>query len=293
MRRRFLTADVFTDRMFGGNPVAVVLDATGLAAERMQALATEFNYSETTFVLPPSDPAHTAHVRIFTPAREVPFAGHPNIGTAFVLARQAVAQGRPVPERLVFEEAAGLVAVDLLLEAGMVVGAELTSPQTLSRLSTAPVAERRCLPRARRGRHPHGPARAAGHLGGAAVPGGRTGVAGRLAPGADEAGRVWRRAAAGRRGRDLRLHARRGRGDGRAVPHVHAAADDRRPGDWQCHGRDDGAAGRAARRAGDTALRVGQGVDMGRGSLLLSRAKRRDGGIAAYVGGRCVPMFEG
>ena len=88
MRHRYVTADVFTDRVFGGNPpVAVVLDAAGLSAEQMQAITCEFNYSETTFVLPPRDPSHTAWVRIFNPSREMPFAGHPNIGTAFVLAR--------------------------------------------------------------------------------------------------------------------------------------------------------------------------------------------------------------
>ena len=80
MKRRYATADVFTDRMFGGNPLAVVLDAAGLSTAEMQAIALEFNYSETTFVLPPDDPAHTAKVRIFTPRTEVPFAGHPNVG---------------------------------------------------------------------------------------------------------------------------------------------------------------------------------------------------------------------
>ena len=190
MLRRFLTADVFTDRMFGGNPVAVVLDTAGLGAEQMQALATEFNYSETTFILPPSDSAHTAHVRIFTPAREVPFAGHPNIGTAFVLARQAAAQGQPIPKRLVFEEAAGLVVVDLLLEGGMVVGAELTSPADPVALVLRAGCGRRCLPRAGRGGHPHAWAHAPGHLGRVAVPGRGTRVAGGAAPGANTAGGV-------------------------------------------------------------------------------------------------------
>lgn len=90
---RYVTADVFTDRMVLGNPVAVLLDATGLSTSQMQAIACEFGYTETKFVLAPQDPAHTAQVRIFTPSREVPFAGHPNIGTAFVLAREAAATG--------------------------------------------------------------------------------------------------------------------------------------------------------------------------------------------------------
>ncbi len=88
---------------------AVVLDAAGLSATQMQAIASEFNYSETTFVQPPSDPAHSAWVRIFTPSREVPFAGHPNVGTAFVLAQERAAHGEAVPDQFVFEETAGLV----------------------------------------------------------------------------------------------------------------------------------------------------------------------------------------
>src|ERR1700716_2810254 len=73
MQRRYVTVDVFTDRAFGGNPLAVVLDAGGLSSARMQAIATESNYSETTFVLPPQDSAHDAHVRIFTVRSEIPF----------------------------------------------------------------------------------------------------------------------------------------------------------------------------------------------------------------------------
>jgi trans-2,3-dihydro-3-hydroxyanthranilate isomerase len=123
--------DVFTDRAFGGNPLAVVLDAGGLSTAQMQAIASEFNYSETTFVLPPRDPAHDARVRIFTVYTEIPFAGHPNVGTAFVLATQAV---KP-PAQLKFEEGAGVVAVEILQREGSVVGAELTAPQLLTKLS--------------------------------------------------------------------------------------------------------------------------------------------------------------
>jgi len=125
MKRQFVTVDVFTDRKFGGNPLAVFPDAQGLSTEQMQSIAAEFNYAETTFVLPPSDPKHTAHVRIFTPKAEMPFAGHPNVGTAFVLARLGKAKG----ERLVFEEKAGLVVMDLTFEAGTVTAARLAAPQ--------------------------------------------------------------------------------------------------------------------------------------------------------------------
>jgi trans-2,3-dihydro-3-hydroxyanthranilate isomerase len=139
MRRRYVTADVFTETPFEGNPVAVVLDAEGLSAERMQQIAVEFGYSESTFVLPPRDPSHTAWVRIFTPDREIPFAGHPNIGTAFVLAAQAAAAGKELPDTLLFEEQAGLVPVKLIRDGGKVVGGELVAPEAFSRRSQAAV----------------------------------------------------------------------------------------------------------------------------------------------------------
>lgn len=85
MTRRFYTLDVFTGQILSGNPLAVVLDAHGLDDQRMQAVTREFNLSETVFVTPPDDPAHRASVRIFTPGREVPFAGHPTVGTAVLL----------------------------------------------------------------------------------------------------------------------------------------------------------------------------------------------------------------
>ena len=125
----FVTVDVFTDRRFGGNPLAVFPDARGLTAEQMQLLANEFNLSETTFVLPPDNPQHHARVRIFTPRFELPFAGHPNVGTGYVLAQR---DGNP-PEHYVFEEPAGLVRVHVLRDnAKHVIGARISAPQSLS-----------------------------------------------------------------------------------------------------------------------------------------------------------------
>ncbi|HYD06843.1 MAG TPA: PhzF family phenazine biosynthesis protein, partial [Reyranella sp.] len=132
MKVPFQTVDVFTDRKFGGNPLAVIPDAEGLTSEQMQSIAAEFNLAETTFVLPPKDPNNTAHVRIFTPKSEMPFAGHPNVGTAFVLARM----GRVSDDRLVFEEKAGLVPLDLTREHGIVVAARLAAPQPLTLIDT-------------------------------------------------------------------------------------------------------------------------------------------------------------
>jgi trans-2,3-dihydro-3-hydroxyanthranilate isomerase len=107
----FTLVDVFTGRPFGGNQLAVFPDAAGIADETMQQLAREFNFSETTFVLPPSDPSCTCRVRIFTPHRELPFAGHPTVGTAAVLA--GLSQGEPSGRQFVFEEGIGPVTVSV------------------------------------------------------------------------------------------------------------------------------------------------------------------------------------
>lgn len=135
MKRRYVTADVFTTQIFGGNPLAVVLDAEGLSTAQMQSIALEFNYSETTFVLPPRNAAHTAQVRIFTPRAELPFAGHPNVGTAFLLASQEHFPMAAHVQEFLFEEAAGIVPMKLLWVDGVVVGAELRAPEALSRRS--------------------------------------------------------------------------------------------------------------------------------------------------------------
>ncbi len=125
----FVTVDVFTDRRFGGNPLAVFPAADGLTDGQMQAIAAEFNLSETTFVLPPHDPRNHARVRIFNRTSEMPFAGHPNVGTGYVLARRAQA----TPEHLTFEEQAGLVRVHLLHGADKTVsGARISAPRSLS-----------------------------------------------------------------------------------------------------------------------------------------------------------------
>lgn len=130
----FETVDVFTDRRFGGNPLAVLLDAQGLSGAEMQAIAREFNLSETTFVLPPSDPAHAAEVRIFTPATELDFAGHPNVGTALVLA----AHMQQRPEALVFEQRAGLVPIRFDWSGSP--QATLEAPRPLARGASVPAS---------------------------------------------------------------------------------------------------------------------------------------------------------
>ena len=126
----FIICDVFSSQRFGGNQLAVLPDATGLTEDQMQQVAREFNFSESTFVFPPES-GHSRKVRIFTPAREVPFAGHPNIGTAFALA--STGEFGEFEDRLqvVFEEAAGLVKVSIERRDEDRLWCELTAPQSL------------------------------------------------------------------------------------------------------------------------------------------------------------------
>jgi trans-2,3-dihydro-3-hydroxyanthranilate isomerase len=137
---KFVTCDVFTDRRFGGNPLAVLPDARGLSDEQMQLIAREFNFSETTFVLPPDDPRNTARVRIFTPVRELPFAGHPTVGTAFVLATLGTIARET--RDIVFEEGVGPVPVSIEREGQRVTRCTLTAAQLPKQpAATAPSRE--------------------------------------------------------------------------------------------------------------------------------------------------------
>lgn len=288
--------DVFTDRPFGGNPLAVVLDAQGLPTTQMQAIATEFNYSETTFVLPPANAANDAHVRIFTPTTELPFAGHPNVGTAFVMAKLA----EKLPVRLRFEEIAGLVPVEILVKDGSVTGAELTAPQRLSRMTEiSPEQTAACLSLStsdvRTDRHP--PQIVA------------VGTAFLVAE-------LRSREALRTAKPDTAAFARTFPVDGAFAVYFYTrdVPASEQPADIQARMFFPGASGliedpatgsatvaAAALLAdldsttdGELSLRVGQGLDMGRPSLLLTRV-RKEGGkpVSAHVGGNCVAMMEG
>jgi trans-2,3-dihydro-3-hydroxyanthranilate isomerase len=129
----FETLDVFTPTKYGGNPLAVVFDLEQkLTDDEMQKIAMEFGYSETTFVLPPKDPENnTAWVRIFSPTAEMPFAGHPNVGTATALAWRGELFGKPIGDTVLLEEKAGIVPLDILHDAitGRPTGALLTAPE--------------------------------------------------------------------------------------------------------------------------------------------------------------------
>jgi trans-2,3-dihydro-3-hydroxyanthranilate isomerase len=130
MRYRYYICDVFTDTRFGGNQLAVLPEASGLSDRQMQQIAREFNFAESTFVFPP-EAGHTRKVRIFTPAIEVPFAGHPNVGTAFALATAGEFGPIDGSIKVTFEEKAGLVPVSIHRREGRI-WCELSAPQRLS-----------------------------------------------------------------------------------------------------------------------------------------------------------------
>ncbi|MDX2156919.1 MAG: PhzF family phenazine biosynthesis protein [Hyphomicrobiaceae bacterium] len=142
MRLRFHTLDVFTTTRFGGNPLAVVMDADGLDRTAMQAIAREFNLSETVFVMKPENPAHSARVRIFTPARELPFAGHPTIGTATLLADlRAPDLGGSRNAIIALEEEIGIVRIGVRLRPGEAAFAEFDAPRLPTDQGAVPAME--------------------------------------------------------------------------------------------------------------------------------------------------------
>ena len=145
MALKLHTLDVFTERRFGGNPLAVVHDADELDGKEMQVIARELNLSETVFLLKPANPAHSAKVRIFTPGRELPFAGHPTIGTAILLAelRKMLANGDGERDAIiVLEEGIGTVRVGVRLRAGQAPFAEFDAPKLPEKTGTLAARDR-------------------------------------------------------------------------------------------------------------------------------------------------------
>jgi trans-2,3-dihydro-3-hydroxyanthranilate isomerase len=291
MRRySFITLDVFSSVRFGGNQLAVFPDAGGLSDAEMQALAAEMNYSETSFVLPPADPANSARVRIFNRTAEMPFAGHPNVGTGFALA----ASGRFARDLLRFEEIAGLVEVRIVRgDGGTPTGAEIDAPQPLQILGDLPApAIGRCI-----GVAPeavctagHPPLRAS------------VGVefvlvevsAEALTDAAPDLSAFRETAATHLPGRD-RLSVLLYATDGERIRSRMFAP---LAGTWE-----DPATGSANATLAALLLSLGdapgkrievtQGVEMGRPSLLRVRAWRGADGVRASVGGDCVPVLHG
>ncbi len=143
MQLEFETCDVFTDTRFGGNPLAVVFGGHGLDGAAMQRVAREFNLSETVFVLPAEADGAAARIRIFTPGAELPFAGHPNVGTAVLLARRLGVAG----ESIALDQAAGRVTATLSRDGtGLVTAAEIVAPLPYATTATlTPAAVAACL----------------------------------------------------------------------------------------------------------------------------------------------------
>jgi trans-2,3-dihydro-3-hydroxyanthranilate isomerase len=297
MKVEFATVDVFTGAKFGGNPLAVVTNAQGLTGGQMQSIAAEFNLAETTFVRPPQDATNTAEVRIFTPKAELPFAGHPNVGTAFVLARAGQSYGRAVAgDRLVFEEKAGLVRMDLTRENGVVVATRLAAPVPLSigeEIAPEIVAEACSLEPADIKLAVHRPCIAScgiplvfaelqsrALLARAAV---RTDVLARHLP-MERAVGIHLYVAAREHGVEIQSRM--------FAPLVGV------PEDPATGGANVALIGLLAhyRPEADLVLArtIGQGFDMGRPSVLEASAEKKAGTVTAtYIGGRCVPMMKG
>ncbi len=146
MRRlAFNTLDVFTAKPLSGNTLGVVHNADELDTEDMQAIAREFNLSETVFVLQPHNPVHTARIRIFTPTREVPFAGHPTIGTAVLLAEQKFGRTEKHEAIIVLEEHIGAIRCGVQIDPRKVTGAEFDTPKLASETGKAPTREKMAL----------------------------------------------------------------------------------------------------------------------------------------------------
>jgi trans-2,3-dihydro-3-hydroxyanthranilate isomerase len=296
MQIPFVTVDVFTDRKFGGNPLAVIPDGRALTGAQMQAIASEFNLAETTFVLPPQDASHTAQVRIFTPRAELPFAGHPNIGTAFVLAKESERAGRTASDPMIFEEKAGLVRLSLLKEGASVVGARLAPPQSLSRgddVEAEIIAAACSLAVDDIGTANHPP-----RIASCGVPFAFVELKTRAAlASARPRAEVFSKHLPAERiiGILLYVHDRR---DGfdlqvRMFAPLYGVPEDPATGSGNV-----ALAGLLAGLRSEPDLnlkfRIGQGIDMGRPSLLEAGAEKRGGKIIAMsIGGRCMPMMRG
>ena len=285
----FVTIDVFTDRRFGGNPLAVFVDATGMSAAQMQSLAAEMNLSETTFVLPPADPAHTARVRIFNRTAEMPFAGHPSVGTGYVLAQRG---GGGV---LTLEVPAGLVEVQIERDkAGAPTGAVIAAPQPLSlgpEIDVETVAACAGLDPADILVAAHRPVEAS--VGVAFIIAEVTAAAlTAAAPNLTAFRLAAEQIAGGAERLSLHLYARPGANSLRARMFAPLSGT-----------HEDAATGSAnatlaalllsLTQEAEGEYEVIQGVEMGRPSRLRLTARRVADGIRATVGGSCVPVFRG
>jgi trans-2,3-dihydro-3-hydroxyanthranilate isomerase len=294
VKYRYYTCDVFTETRFGGNPLAVLPQADGLSEHQMQQIAREFNFSESAFVFP-SKAGHTRNVRIFTPAREVPFAGHPNVGTAFVLASTGEFGEIRSSLTVTFEEKAGLVSVRIHEAQGKIAWCELAAPQSLSLGKTIPaqlVASAVSLATEDIVTETHHPQ--VGSVGlpfliaelgdRSALERARVNIVGfdaLLAAGARPSVHLYARA---NDGFDIRA---------RMFAPLGGVPEDPATGSASC-----ALAGLLAHYSGQPSgsfsWRIAQGVEMGRPSTLMARAEKKDGVVqGTWVGGSSVLVSEG
>jgi trans-2,3-dihydro-3-hydroxyanthranilate isomerase len=297
MKLNFVTVDVFTDRQFGGNPLAVVPDGRALTSGQMQAIAAEFNLAETTFVLPPQDAAHTAQVRIFTPRAEMPFAGHPNVGTAFVLAGVTQSAARPVADdTMIFEEKAGIVRISLLKAGPRVTGARLAAPQAFSvgeRVATETVAAACGIAIDDIDTRAHLPCVAS-----CGAPFVLAELKSRAAlAAASPRAEIFTQQVPLTRATGIHLYVRTATTaadiEARMFAPLHGITEDPATGSANV-----ALIGLLASLAAEPDARlertISQGVDMGRPSLMLASAEKRAGVVAAtFIGGSCVPVMSG
>ena len=141
MDLEFYTVDVFSNKIFGGNPLAIFTNTDDISTDLMQSIASEVNYSETVFIQKPKNKDNTAKVRIFTPKNELPFAGHPNVGAGFLLSCfPNLIPGNYSKNKMVFEEIAGLVNVIPQYNGATVVGSKIEAPNKFHKLETVPTS---------------------------------------------------------------------------------------------------------------------------------------------------------
>tara|TARA_B100001564_G_C20646361_1_gene674589 strand:- start:225 stop:1136 length:912 start_codon:yes stop_codon:yes gene_type:complete len=141
MDLEFYTVDVFSNKIFGGNPLAIFTNTDDISTDLMQSIASEVNYSETVFIQKPKNKDNTAKVKIFTPKNELPFAGHPNVGAGFLLSCfPNLIPGNYSKNKMVFEEIAGLVNVIPQYNGATVVGSKIEAPNKFHKLETVPTS---------------------------------------------------------------------------------------------------------------------------------------------------------
>jgi trans-2,3-dihydro-3-hydroxyanthranilate isomerase len=294
VKYRYYTCAVFTETRFGGNPLAVLPSADGLSGHQMQQIAREFNFSETAYVFPPQA-GHTRSVRIFTPAREVPFAGHPNVGTAFVLASTGEFGEIRSSLSVTFEEKAGLVPITIRAVQGKIASCELAAPQPLSLgkgIPTELLASAVSLAPEDVVTGTHQP-----QVASVGLPFLMTELKDRTAL---ERARVNSAGVEAILRQDIRpsmyLYTRATDGfdiRARMFAPLSGVPEDPATGSASC-----AVGGLLAHYSGQAngrfSYRIAQGVEMGRPSVLLVRAEKADGSVrATWVGGACVFVSEG